>query len=1153
MLLRKPSLPYMDSERTKGLFYDCRTAETPNLGPSHPVRVAFSRYGRYATHHVDLTLLVSVAVAAILIYPIPFLFTTDLSNGASNLPHHVWTVAQPLDYNNDVEPDVIMRSIWVHGSYMGALQKDVLLGALELQDHLLGTTTDFDPQQGTNTVDPKDEDTDLSLEERDTFHVLNGLTNQSWFFHSPLLYWSCSQENIESDPDIVATVNQRKNQATTVNVTLRHSIVFSGKRFEDRRLMTADALVITLVHLKDSPVARQWERKAAGLPLDIADKWTVYPSDGRSSSSQLYEFQFRPLSLQDSIILTFAYGMAIVFFHISLSKLRAVKSKFGLILAIVVQIVVSIMSSFTICAIFKLDLSRIPQAAYPLVVLLMSLENIIRLINAVILTDTEEKVSIRVGDAFGNTGHVALVSSTQNVLLLWAMSYLVSPSVSAFCIFVAVATAFDFFYLSTFFLSVLSIDVRRMELGDALAKASMRTSRPTGADQIRPSWSEAMLHGKIAVSTRVAGTIAAVCFVLIAQWHFLENETIWKVLARILLLPTNRPTRNAAKSLLVDVNQARSPTSWLRMQDHETAKDIIHVVNPHGHNYIARVFEPIVFVLKGADRVTRFKERPFLPAAYDFLHHQIIPFVVTVLFMLAAVRLFTNYLLWGESDEDLAGTHHDSELTIRTLPKGHTLDIVLLTPANHGILASVALDRGIRLWDANSTTNGSYSLTGMADSMVRSFPVHALAFDKDHQWLALLTSTHVVLWNLVARKWGPAVPIEVRGQKSEAFFFFTVEEPKTCSIFVVWRDGTVEQIDTENAASRETVLFKEPLLCASPLLSKGGSVNPNDMITRSSSPDVTRPTHHGVSIVCATNRHRIHVSTLDKTAWRTRSLELQDDCADDGGEVHQIIPLPVFRAFVAVRRQMAHIVSMSAFQVIQTFRTEPLIPRSMRVICSRCSTSQLPIPGMRSLTLAYTSSISGDCIIQVYHGAGECYSLSLDDLATHKANGDDVPTWLDATKSQKHIKNPGAWEALSGGHVVGIRKQLRGPLNAKCGVVPGAREGLRQRRSTDECRSRCETVWEVWMVSDIGKSDVLVTRPLFVEGEERAHLIVSEMGPLAKLGPNAMAVGFGTEIKIIATGQGYFSQDSDDADKNASLSVGSRRRKVHGSARHRVR
>jgi hypothetical protein len=68
-----------------------------------------------------IALLVSVAVAAILIYPFPFLYTNNFANGASNLPHHVWTSAQPVAGGDNAHADVVMRSIWVHGMKRGSV------------------------------------------------------------------------------------------------------------------------------------------------------------------------------------------------------------------------------------------------------------------------------------------------------------------------------------------------------------------------------------------------------------------------------------------------------------------------------------------------------------------------------------------------------------------------------------------------------------------------------------------------------------------------------------------------------------------------------------------------------------------------------------------------------------------------------------------------------------------------------------------------------------------------------------------------------------------------------------------------------------------------------------------------------------------------
>lgn len=793
------------------------TTEAPLLGPAHPLRGAFTRYGRYAARHVVATLLISSAVATILIYPFPFLYTTDFSNGASNLPHQVWTDAQPLQDQRRTEVDVIMHSIWIHGSYMKALEKDVLLGALELQDELLGPTRNFDPRQPTNSIPLPEPTGDLLPQDRDKFHVLNGITNQSWFLHSPLQYWSCVPESILADTDIIATVNEKKTQSTSVNVTLRHSTVFSGKRFEHRRLVAADALVISLLHLRDSPVAKQWERKARALAASVADKWDIFPADGHSMTSQLYEFQFRPMSLQDSMLLALAYSLTVFYFMVSLSRLRAVKSKDGLIVTVLTQIALSILSSFTVCAIFEIDLSRIPRAAYPLVVLAMSLENMVRLINAVIMTPPEDRSSNRIGVAFGQTAHVAIESVVQNLLILWGLSKVVSSGVSAFCTFAAIAIVFDFFYLSTFFLSVLSIDVRRLELSDALEKVSFKPNQSGLDRRVRKPWSEAVLEGKIALSTRIAGTVVMLGFVFIAQWHFFEKETVFLTAMRLLnLLRGNGSAEPPPSTLLVDVHQARSPTSWLQLQDHETAREVIRVIKPDAHSYVARVYEPLVFVLKGADRMPSGQQRTLLPAAYDFINHQMFHFVVTVLVVVAAVRLLTNYLLWDEvAQSEEGGNDADEEppIAVKTLDRGHILDVALLAASSDGHVVSVGLDRLIRVWDVR-LGNQSYVVPDPDDPAENLFPVLGVAIDEDAGWLVLLSSRKIFWWYLMDQRWGVSMAVDLCGHKPEAFFFGPRKTKANRSVIVVRRNGTMIELWPDLQKSTETLLCKTPLICA---------------------------------------------------------------------------------------------------------------------------------------------------------------------------------------------------------------------------------------------------------------------------------------------------------------------------------------------------
>ncbi len=800
------------------------------LPPTHPLRKLFAWYGTWVARHVKTVLPLSGAVVFVFLYLFPFLYATDtahITSGISHLPHHVWTDAQPLRDGAAVEPDVIMRSIWVHGSYMKALERDVLLGALELQDEILGPTTNFNPRQlngprVTPGVDADaDADADLDRQQRDGFHVANGLTNESWFFHSPLQYWSGSADTIAADEDLVSTVNAKKTQSTFVNTTLRHSIVFSGKRFEERRLVAADALVITLIHLRDSPVARQWVRKAEAVALAQAGnddgKWQVIPPDGNSTSNQLYKFQFKPMSWSDLVMLTLAYLLTICNLLLRLSKLRAVKSRLGLMVTILAQIAASIISSFTVCAIFDIDLSRIPHYAYPLVILAISMENSFRLINAVIITSSSISISDRIGEAFGATAHIAVANRVQNSLILYALSKVTSTGVSDFCTFAAIATIFDFIYLATFFLSVLSVDVRQRELCE-LEKASLKRAKPVRDGGLpNHAWIEGFYPirlGETAMSTRIAGTIVLLGFVLVAQARYnAEGGLQW--LNQLFSLSWRSATNSPKSSLLIDIHQARSPTSWLRLQDHETAREVIKIVKPWAHSYVARVHDPIIFVLKGANRTPDTKESVLLPAVYDFLHHEVSRFIGWLLVMLAALRLFTNHLIKDQLKNGPGPDHPDDEplLSVRSLTKGHMLDIAMLAASPGGQLASVGLDQTIQVWDVPSETR-SQVLCDREVPLENPFPILGMALDDKSKWLALVSWQRVFLWNIEEQEWAWVKDIDLGGHRPEAVFFVAKALDAAPSLVLVRRNGLGLEMQVETKEARDFVICKTPLVWA---------------------------------------------------------------------------------------------------------------------------------------------------------------------------------------------------------------------------------------------------------------------------------------------------------------------------------------------------
>ncbi|KAI3323012.1 sterol-sensing domain of SREBP cleavage-activation-domain-containing protein [Xylariaceae sp. AK1471] len=1120
------------------LLYPFRgTTEAPVLDPNHPLRSGFARYGRYAASHVLSTLLISVAVAAVLVYPFPFLYTTtDFTNGASSLPHHVWTDAHSLDEKSTCEPDVIMRSVWVHGSYFQALDKDLLLGALELQDKLLGPTVDFKPRYEPGTLDLPTETTQhLTLKQRDSLHVVNGLTNQSWFFHSPLQYWSCSSELIDRDNDILATVNEKKSQATSVNVTLRHSIVFSGKRFEDRRLVAADALVITLIHRRDSPVGYIWQERIQTLASSMAHKWKVIaPQDGRPS--QLYEFQFRLMSKIDAILLGSAYSLVLIYFLFSLSKLRAVKSKVGLMVTVVAQIALAIISSFTICAIFKIDLSRIPRLGYPVVIFSMSLENIFRLINAVILTPSEDSTSNRIGHAFGETAPIALASVGQNLLILFGLSQVVSSGVSAFCTFAAIAIIFDFFYLSTFFLTVLSVDVRRTELSDALAKASIRFNQPSNDNQPHQAWLDNMLQGKIAMSTRIAGTVVMIGFVLIAQWHFFEDESVIRVLRRLVRVASKHNDLNPSRSsLLVEVHQARSPTSWLRLQDHETAREVINIIKPTANSYTAQVFDPYIFVLKGSDRMLSAHERLFSPAVYDFVRHQITPFLVTILVVTAAVRLLMNYLLWDQMSE-AANTDlpQDSLLSVKTLHGGHCLDVALLTASSTGHVVSVGLDRIIRVWNVKEG-GYNYVLDADKESPKIPFPILAICIEDEFHWLAILTVDRVLLWNLANLRWGPSIKVDPYRHKPEVFFFGNDDCVTIPPLILVRRDGVITELRPALGESSSYVIPEESV------------VTSVDALAEKAFPP---------KIMTSTREGHVHLITQDGYDWVSSAVNVRSRQFIKDREFISIQALPELGFFLIIRSQTVDLVDSQTQRAIHTFKVDPIQPKSLKAFHSRPRRMRCGSVALWSFTIAYLNTYTRDLVVQTYSPQNEDESLCFCDPESPSRK--TCCPWRRAKETRRIIKNPGIWLALPSGIMVGVRRKTP---EKHCATTHGhpppfsQLSGLRNRRNAHHPTALPQQThddWEVWMFSHFGgKQDTWETAPLCIDAEDDGHLFVTHLGPMAYVGSSSVVVGLSNVIKVITVGQERFETEDVMEPGSGMPAMSSRRRKGPSTLRTR--
>lgn len=1116
------------------LLYPFRGTTKPGVaGPEHPVRQLFEACGLAASRHVVISLVICIGIATACVFPIPFLYSIDFTNSSSNLPYHVWTSAQPYTGDANTTPDVVMRTVWLHGSYMKALEKDVIEAALEVQDELLGPTINFSPRSGGDELQQAIPSPNMTLTPaiRDSFHAINGLTNYSWFFHSPLLYWSCSLEKVYRDADIITTVNEASRQSTSVNVTLRHSIVFSGKRFNNQRLVAADTLVITLVHMLDSPIGHIWERKARELAERKSSKWAIHV-DGAPEST-LYEFRFQPMSWMQRLTFALAYMVVFVYITNLLKKLEALKSRIIFFFGVAVQLLLSAISTFTLCGVLKIDLSRVPIEAYPLAIFAVGLGSIFDFLQEVTAIPSRSAPAQRVSEAIGVQGPIMLVTIFQILVAIWSVDYWggPSPTVHSFCQFVSIAVVFNMFFLMAGLLPLMSADLRRTELNDSLRLASAKSKEKDEILQ-RKTWSSAMFsqNSKVGIPVRIAALFVVLGCTFIFQWQFVGQMPTTSGLLTWMRSNPSPPVHSSSHILTVDIHQARSPTAWLQLQDHETAKEVIQVVKPHAHSYIARVHKPLTFVLNGSDRTPNdLGVRTYSPATYDFLSNHGFAYLLVISFSMAAVVVFMHYLTWDELREREETDEREDEPLLRVInpTARHALDIMYLAASRDGVVVTVGMDRKIRIW--NVRQGYIIDVTRDDDVQIDPFPVYAIAIDDDSNWLAILSGKNrVFLWNVPEQRWGPSMEVRIHKQKVAAFFFRYDKEALIDPIVIVRKNGLMSELYAEAEQSYELQI------CRSPLVSVRQHFEKSTWTTTANPPP---------RIITSSKKGCVHVASNIAERWVSDELKFLEPSDDE--VIISVLPLPVLSSFLAVRNHTVDLIDMTSLKVTHTFATKLMASGSLRCSHSTRRRPQCGSVGLANLVLAYTCVDTGNCIVQSYLPQREGETICFRDPSTPGSK--TCCLWRETREDRFEVPNPGQWEILPPGCVVGVRKK---DISKQVNARPTANSGLRRRGYAPSAYQSEEDTYEVWSLD--ARGNISTTR-LFGP-QEANHLFNSSNAKVEKLGNRSVVVALGNVVKVITVGHELFEKDdSENGDAFVGMTAVTARRKRPNTSRSKMK
>lgn len=279
---------------------------------------------------------------------------------------------------------------------------------------------------------------------------------------SPGNYWQNQRELFDADPDLLKTIQKHEPKGLHTSATLRDLLFgvpgkYTGvSHYNRKRVVT---YTITLV------LSRYHARFLSSLRSRLKQ---IYPSANCSlRDDHMVHVHFKEeIGVAELIPLVTTYIILFAYIYFSTRKIDMVKSKWGLALAAVVTVLSSLLMSVGLCTLFGLTPTLNGGEIFPYLVVVIGLENVLVLTKSVVSTPVDLEVKLRIAQGLSNESWSIMKNMATELCIILIGYFTLVPAIQEFCLFAVVGLVSDFFLQMFFFTTVLSIDIRRMELAD---------------------------------------------------------------------------------------------------------------------------------------------------------------------------------------------------------------------------------------------------------------------------------------------------------------------------------------------------------------------------------------------------------------------------------------------------------------------------------------------------------------------------------------------------------------------------------------------------------------------------------------------------------------------------------------------------------------
>ncbi|TFY56176.1 hypothetical protein EVG20_g9031, partial [Dentipellis fragilis] len=543
---------------------------------------------------------------------------------------------------------------------------------------------------------------------------------------SPLEFWHHSEAAIRSDRDIMDTLSLSKN-VSVAGIPITPQMVLAGREvneYANKKVDLSMFLVLTFFfpevdclgnsgHRVWRGVLEQATKGAADLMTEAQEPTLIALEFKTNVSSSLPEWSIL------TVFLYLAYFGIIVLFSRVMRISLLVHNGVGLIFTGIVEMLVSTITSLSVCALVGFKVTMIPWEIFPLVILFIGMENMFSLVEAVVKTSIALPVKERIAEGLSRAGTSNSLKVLTYNIILGIIAKLSDGAIRQFCAFAVVVLVAHWFLVHTLFVAVLSIDLQRMELDELLQQNSNITpsvgtpkpgpNHPTNA-QPKSKWSkfssnvQAMLKGRATKNFSLVLLLATT-----ATLYFLTYPA-----SRVEDDPGARLFRNNAG--------LRAKSGVSDPAQREPAWHIWHLLNPAEDPLLhLRIESPTILMFRSPDAPQSAERQSFNPLAPRarsqpwlirtsvwLLRIFVLPIAITVALLYGLLR----YLLKdaerleaqrNRAEPEISPKEDDvaieDTMSFSTLPRALSTDVELIAASLDGrVVATVGLENEVVVW-----------------------------------------------------------------------------------------------------------------------------------------------------------------------------------------------------------------------------------------------------------------------------------------------------------------------------------------------------------------------------------------------------------------------------------------------------------------------